>query len=122
MKKYFDPTTLGLLDDGTNEIPAHAVELSDEQYADILNRLSQGMQLAAADDGAPVLNPPQQPNAAQILQMIRARRLEAYKMESDPLKIEAEYDALESSVEPDYTDWRAKVAEIKERYPLPDQQ
>lgn len=51
---------------------------------------------------------------------IYANRLAAYKTESDPLKIEAEYDALINNTDPDYTAWIEKVQEIKERYPIGD--
>lgn len=55
----------------------------------------------------------------KTLEDIISFRLSAYREESDPLKNEAEYDALINGAEPDYTEWLAKVAEIKERYPLP---
>lgn len=59
-----------------------------------------------------------QPLAAwQVL----ANRREAYAVESDSLKIEAEYDAIISGGEPDYTQWLAKVAEIKKRHPMPEE-
>jgi len=47
-------------------------------------------------------------------------RSSAYTSESDPLKIEADYDALKTGVAPDYTKWMEKVAEIKARYPFPE--
>lgn len=62
---------------------------------------------------APVLNLAERTAAAQ------AKRLAAYRTESDQLKIAAEYDALIASTSPDYSAWQAKVAEIKARYPLP---
>lgn len=46
-------------------------------------------------------------------------RARAYRKESDPLKTEAEFDAIKAGTEPDYSDWIAKVEEIKGRYPLP---
>ncbi|MFS8917572.1 hypothetical protein [Pseudomonas aeruginosa] len=49
-----------------------------------------------------------------------AARSNAYRLESDPLKTEAEFDAIKAGVEPDYSAWVAKVEEIKARYPLPD--
>ncbi|MDD1857605.1 hypothetical protein [Pseudomonas aeruginosa] len=49
-----------------------------------------------------------------------AARADAYRLESDPLKTEAEFDAIKASVEPDYSAWVAKVEEIKARYPLPE--
>ncbi|ERX91968.1 hypothetical protein JVX99_29535 [Pseudomonas aeruginosa] len=48
-----------------------------------------------------------------------AARANAYRSESDPLKTEAEFDAIKAGVEPDYSAWIAKVEEIKARFPLP---
>lgn len=48
-----------------------------------------------------------------------ASRRTAYQSESDPLRLEADYDALSQGHEPDYTAWLASVAAIKARYPLP---
>lgn len=42
-------------------------------------------------------------------------RQQAYSKESDPLYLEWQYDQTEESEQK----WRDKVAEIKERYPLP---
>lgn len=53
------------------------------------------------------------------LEQVQALRRAAYAAESDPLKAEAEYDALATGTEPDYSAWQAAVAEIKKRYPLP---
>lgn len=50
----------------------------------------------------------------------QAKRLLAYREESDPLKTEAEFDAIKAGVEPDYGAWIAKVEEIKSRYPMPE--
>lgn len=47
------------------------------------------------------------------------KRQDAYRLESDPLRLEAEYDALKAGIEPDYRAWVAKIDEIKARYPLP---
>ncbi|WP_109390131.1 hypothetical protein [Pseudomonas aeruginosa] len=49
-----------------------------------------------------------------------AARANAYRLESDPLKTEAEFDAIKVGTEPDYSAWIAKVEEIKARYPLPE--
>lgn len=49
---------------------------------------------------------------------MKMRRL-AYRNESDPLKIEAEYDALISGSDPDYGPWKEAVKSIKDRFPLP---
>ncbi|HFD4147263.1 TPA: hypothetical protein ACF3X4_005591 [Pseudomonas aeruginosa] len=50
-----------------------------------------------------------------------AARANAYRLESDPLKTEAEFDAIKAGTEPDYRAWVAKVEEIKARYPLPEE-
>ncbi|MEA8807496.1 hypothetical protein, partial [Pseudomonas aeruginosa] len=49
-----------------------------------------------------------------------AARANAYRLESDPLKTEAEFDAIKAGVEPDYSAWVAKVEEIRVRFPLPE--
>lgn len=49
-----------------------------------------------------------------------AARADAYRLESDPLKTEAEFDAIKAGTEPDYSAWVDKVEEIKARYPLPE--
>ncbi|MCY1444135.1 hypothetical protein D9M71_605880 [compost metagenome] len=117
--RYFDPNTIGLLDDGTHEIPPHAKPLTDEQYEQIKRDLAAGKQLRAADDGSPLLADPRRPSSAELAEMVRLTRLAAYRLESDPLKNEAEYEALKAGSEPDYSAWLAKVEEIKARYPLP---
>lgn len=48
-----------------------------------------------------------------------SNRRAAYLSESDPLRLEADYDALSQGLEPDYTGWLASVAAIKARFPLP---
>ena len=53
-------------------------------------------------------------------QEVLNKRSAAYKTESDPLKIEAEYDAMKNGTTPDYSKWVAKVSEIKSRYPFPN--
>ncbi|HGE2082864.1 TPA: hypothetical protein ACUUA8_000326 [Pseudomonas aeruginosa] len=50
---------------------------------------------------------------------IRALRRQAYRTESDPLRLEAEFDAIAAGTEPDLAAWVAAVQAIKERYPLP---
>lgn len=54
------------------------------------------------------------------LDSVLASRRAAYLSESDPLRLEADYDALSQGKEPDYTAWLASVAAIKARLPLPD--
>ena len=53
------------------------------------------------------------------LGQIQDLRRAAYVAESDPMKNEADYDALVHGTEPDYTAWKAAVEAIKARYPLP---
>lgn len=60
------------------------------------------------------LTPPRQ-TSEQIQELRRA----AYVAESDPIKNEADYDALVNGTTPDYTAWIAAVEAIKARYPLP---
>lgn len=50
-----------------------------------------------------------------LLSAALGNRATAYKSESDPLYIEWQYDQSDEGE----TKWRAKVLEIKERYPLP---
>lgn len=58
--------------------------------------------------------------AEQAVANVISNRLAAYRAESDPLKVEAEYDAMINGTEPDYTLWMAKVEEIKLRFPFPE--
>src|SRR5690554_1725575 len=53
-------------------------------------------------------------------EQVQALRRAAYVAESDPLKNEADYDALINGTEPDYTAWMTAVEAIKVRYPLPE--
>lgn len=122
MTRYVDPTTLGLLSADTNEVPAHAVELTDEQYEQIKFNLSAGLQLGAVSDGNLVMSPPRLPRGAERAGMIRGERGQAYMLESEPLKLEAEADAIESATALDYEPWLAARAAIRERLPLPGEE
>lgn len=53
------------------------------------------------------------------LESALASRRAAYLSQSDPLRLEADYDALSQGLEPDYSAWLASVAAIKARFPLP---
>lgn len=70
-----------------------------------------------ADDfvDAPAPAAPKPLTAEQVTMLRRA----AYAAESDLLKTEAEYDAMISNADPDYSEWLTAVAEIKLRFPLP---
>ncbi|ELC0914565.1 hypothetical protein ACPTFP_19535 [Pseudomonas aeruginosa] len=50
---------------------------------------------------------------------VQELRRQAYRNESDSLRLEAEYDAIAAGTEPDLSAWVAAVRAIKERYPLP---
>lgn len=69
--------------------------------------------VAEGNTADPYVEPP------LTLEQLLSLRSAAYKAESDPLKLEAEYDALINNSAPDYSLWIAKVQEIKARYPLP---
>lgn len=103
----------------STDIPADAKEISDENYSILLKGQSEGKMISSDSAGSPVLidHPPAPPLTADE---VRQARLSAYRIESDPLKIEAEHDALLSGTGPDYGPWLQKVGEIKDRYPLPD--
>lgn len=46
-------------------------------------------------------------------------RQNAYREESDPIRFEAEYDAIQRGTDPDYAEWVEAVEAIKQRIPLP---
>ncbi|MNJ09748.1 hypothetical protein D3C81_1244670 [compost metagenome] len=54
--------------------------------------------------------------SAQELEDTEQSRRVAYRGESDPLYMEWQYDQTDTKEQ----QWRAKVAEIKARYPLPE--
>lgn len=83
-------------------------DLGNRDYQDYL------AWVAAGNEPEPYVEPP------LTIEQIYALRQQAYQQESDPLKIEAEYDAMLNNTEPDYTAWIMKVQEIKDRYPLPE--
>ncbi|MCO2644543.1 hypothetical protein FA308_08895 [Pseudomonas aeruginosa] len=55
-----------------------------------------------------------------LLAEVQELRRQAYRTESDPLRLEAEYDAIAAGTEPDLAAWVAAVQAIKARYPLPE--
>ncbi|WP_417536836.1 hypothetical protein [Methylophaga sp.] len=67
-------------------------------------------------EGALLEEPPEpELTFEELMSSALANRAAAYKAESDPLYIEWQYDQSEEGE----ALWRAKVLEIKERYPLP---
>jgi hypothetical protein len=70
----------------------------------------------ALPEGALLEEPPKpEPTFEEHLASTIAQREVAYKTESDPLYMEWQYDDTAEAKQK----WRDKVAEIKERYPLP---
>jgi hypothetical protein len=70
----------------------------------------------ALPEGALLEEPPKpEPTFEQRLASTIAQREAAYKTESDPLYMEWQYDGTAEAEQK----WRDKVAEIKQRYPLP---
>ncbi len=51
---------------------------------------------------------------------VQGLRRQAYRDEADPLRLEAEFDAIAAGTEPDLAAWVAAVQAIKARYPLPE--
>lgn len=78
----------------------------------------QGKQLGATSAGSPTWLDYSEPLPATV-EEATAKRMAAYRSESDPLKNEAEYDAMLIGAEPDYGPWMEKVKEIKLRFPMP---
>lgn len=96
-----------------------ATELTEQEFYSFIDSFNSGApkDLAADENGKPTFVLRQV--FVETEDSIKAKRLAAYIRESDPLKNEAEYDAIVNGAQPDYTLWLAKVAEIKARYPLP---
>lgn len=93
------------------KIPADAVEISDEQYAALMRAQSEGQLITADADGRPVAAPPLALTVEQNTDMVKMLRAGAYRDEADPLFFKAQRgEATE-------TEWLAKVAEIKNRFP-----
>lgn len=95
-------------------------EISESAYIDVTERpditASAWYDVGLGDfTKAPEPEAPAAPSAERIAMLRRA----AYAAEGDPLKNEAEYDAIISGKAPNYAAWLAAVAAIKERYPLP---
>ncbi|WP_241236463.1 hypothetical protein, partial [Pseudomonas aeruginosa] len=74
---------------------------------------------AAALAGVPVGDLAFHPD--DLLAEVQELRRQAYRTESDPLRLEAEYDAIATGTEPDLEAWVAAVRSIKARYPLPSE-
>lgn len=106
---------------GRNPLPPGCIEISSEEYAALMAYIP-GLQTIRMVDGRPQIVdiPKPEPSCDDLLAQARAMRRTAYSAESDPLRNEADYDAVVNGTEPDYTAWLAAVAAIKARYPLPE--
>ncbi|HHJ1534219.1 hypothetical protein ACG745_19000 [Pseudomonas aeruginosa] len=79
---------------------------------------SGSLEEAAALAGVPVGDLAFHPD--DLLAEVKELRRQAYRTESDPLRLEAEFDAIAAGTEPDLAAWVAAVQAIKARYPLPE--
>lgn len=126
MKIYFNLENSSFIHEelwGDKELPSGCIELSEQEYLALLACVP-GRQELVVRDGRPVVVdlPTYNPTHEDLVAQAHARRRAAYAAESDPLRNEADYDALVNGTEPDYTAWRIAVAAIKARYPLPEKQ
>lgn len=94
-------------------------ELSMQQYDALITGQSEGKVIRRGPGGRPALFDPAEETDEQKRANVLAARSYAYRLESDPIKNEIDYDAAISGEKPDYAPWISKVTEIKERYPLP---
>lgn len=117
MKIFFSKATRGFYNSGEpfTVLPPDAQALPAQDYAELIDGQAAG-RLIDWSGLRPALIDMPTPTAEQV----QADRRAAYRLESDPLKVEAEYDGQVNGTEPDYSAWLAKVAEIKQRYPLPE--
>lgn len=117
MKRFYSQETgCTYLEGIHHNMPSDAVELPEEIFQEVIANPAIG-KMRKHKNGLPYLVDEQiEPPS---LEQIRASRAAAYRLESDPLKIEADYDAAIAGNEPDYKAWIAKVEEIKLRFPLP---
>lgn len=121
MAFFYSATTRGLFDDRFNKsIPADAKAITAEHYQALRDEQTAGKLIVPGSGGLPESIDRPASTAEELFAAVLAQRRDAYRAESDNLKIEAEYDAQISGITPDYAAWMAKVSEIKERYPLPE--
>lgn len=110
---YYAKSTGGFYDKeihGEN-MPADAVEISEAQHRALLDGQANGKVIAADSAGRPVLVKKPAPTAEEIVAAVTVARAAAYSAESDPIFFKAQRG------EATMDEWRAKVAEIKARYP-----
>lgn len=77
MGKYFAKSTGGFYDYSINpacQIPADAVEITEEQHAELLAAQSAGKIITSDANGNPIAIDPQSPSADQLADQARAQR------------------------------------------------
>lgn len=92
-------------------IPEGAIQISDKVYQEAMEGIAAGKVVKANGKGMPTVYDAPEP----VIPDASFLRQAAYRAESDQLYMEWQYDQTEESEQA----WRDKVAEIKERYPLP---
>ena len=106
-KGFYDPTIHGA------NIPPDAVEITDQQHADLLSGQAAGKVITADANGNPELTDPPALTHDQLLRRAQDERAAAYRAEADPLFFKAQRQ------EATMADWNAKIAEIRARFPDP---
>ena len=97
---YYSKSTGGFYDTAIHgdNIPADAVEITQQQHAALLQGQSEGKLIAADENGYPILQDPPQPTADQMAATARAERDRL--IESIRWRIERHSDELALGSEP----------------------
>ena len=97
---YYSKSTGGFYDRAIHgdNIPADAVEITPEQHAALLHGQSEGKQIAADENGYPILQDPPPPTTDQMADTARAERDSL--IESVRWRIERHSDELALGSEP----------------------
>lgn len=110
---YFAKSTSGFYDSeihGT-AIPADSKAITTEEYSNLIAGISEGKMVVGDANGNPMLVSLPPPTPEQVAAMVSAARSAAYTTESDPIYFKAQRG------EATMDEWKAKVDEIKARYP-----
>lgn len=95
MGKHYSKTTGGFYaDDVHAELPADAVDVSDEAYAALFDAQSRGMRITAAADGSPIAVAPSAPTALQLTASLSA----AVQAHIDATARSLGYDSIATAV------------------------
>lgn len=92
-----------------------AVEITAEQHRALLDGEAEGKIIKPDRKGSPRLHDRPEPSPEDQALAVQLARAQAYRLESDPLFMEWQYDETEEKKQA----WRASVEAIKARYPLP---